>query len=207
MNTVKITIACLAVLMLSNLAVADAIKCRDASGKVYVTDVLCPGASRVERVQGAEHISAERSRQAYEVNSANAGQLNKIESEKAAFNRQQAALQREYAEHDRRQAAAASVTNKADRDRKLEDDCIALSKKGRSARHEAMAKGCSWGFEADQRASEDRQRAQQPPPIITSCTGSGCWDTSGNRYNGNGQTLFRQDGKACTKSGDRLICN
>lgn len=193
--------------MLSNLAVADAIKCRDASGKVYVTDVLCPGASRVERVQGAEHISAERSRQAYEVNSANAGQLNKIESEKAAFNRQQAALQREYAEYDRRQAAAASVTNKADRDRKLEDDCIALSKKGRSARHEAMAKGCAWGFEADQRASEDRQRAQQPPPIITSCTGSGCWDTSGNRYNGNGQTLIRQDGKACTKSGDRLICN
>lgn len=42
---------------------------------------------------------------------------------------------------------------------------------------------------------------------VSSCDRSGCWDTAGNRYNGSGSTLFRSDGKVCTRSGSALMCN
>ena len=46
------------------------------------------------------------------------------------------------------------------------------------------------------------------PAAITSCDRGGCWDNVGNRYNsGGGGTMFRNDGKACQKIGDMLLCN
>jgi len=45
------------------------------------------------------------------------------------------------------------------------------------------------------------------PTNITTCDAGGCWDNLGNRYNGNGQTLFRTDGKVCQRAGTVLICN
>lgn len=46
-----------------------------------------------------------------------------------------------------------------------------------------------------------------PPPIITSCDQSGCWDSNGGRYNraGNTSTFFGPSG-ACTKSGMSMVC-
>lgn len=47
------------------------------------------------------------------------------------------------------------------------------------------------------------------PTAITSCTGGGCWDNAGNRYNGTASdnTLFRSDGKVCQRIGNILQCN
>ena len=46
-----------------------------------------------------------------------------------------------------------------------------------------------------------------PPPIITSCDQSGCWDSNGGRYNraGNSDTYFTSSG-ACTRVGMSMIC-
>jgi len=42
---------------------------------------------------------------------------------------------------------------------------------------------------------------------ISSCDGSGCWDTDGNRYNaGGGNTYFSADGQTCRKVGAQLQC-
>lgn len=42
---------------------------------------------------------------------------------------------------------------------------------------------------------------------ISSCDGSGCWDTDGNRYNaGGGNTYFSADGQTCRKVGTQLQC-
>ena len=205
MRSLKSIVACLALLIATPCAIADAIKCRDAAGKVIITDDACPGASRVERVQGAEYISPERRRQAMEVNAISSRQLNAIEAEKEAFGQKQAALQRAYAENDQREAQQRQID---DGRKKSDDECIALSKKGRRARHEAMAKGCAWGFEADRRITEEREMERSKPnPMITSCDSGGCWDTTGNRYNRSGKTFFRQDGKFCTRSGPSLSCN
>jgi hypothetical protein len=50
--------------------------------------------------------------------------------------------------------------------------------------------------------------AVPPPPVITNCDSSGCWDTVGNRYNkAAGETYFRSDGKACQGIGGNMQCN
>lgn len=46
--------------------------------------------------------------------------------------------------------------------------------------------------------------------MITNCDSSGCWDTKGQRYNSSGggsQTMFRSDGKICTRIGTEIQCN
>ncbi|HMV21904.1 MAG TPA: hypothetical protein PKL28_04395 [Rhodocyclaceae bacterium] len=45
------------------------------------------------------------------------------------------------------------------------------------------------------------------PSTITSCDRGGCWDSAGNRYNGTGGTMARQDGKSCQKIGAMMHCN
>lgn len=47
----------------------------------------------------------------------------------------------------------------------------------------------------------------EPPSVITSCDGQGCWDSSGRRYNSAaGPTNVRQDGKICQHIGNMMQC-
>lgn len=50
-------------------------------------------------------------------------------------------------------------------------------------------------------------KATPPPPIITNCDQSGCWDSNGGRYNraGNSSTYFSSTG-ACTRVGTSMNC-
>lgn len=50
-------------------------------------------------------------------------------------------------------------------------------------------------------------QAPEHPAIISSCDAGGCWDFSGNRYNGTGDTLFRDDGKICRQVGNQMFCH
>lgn len=62
-------------------------------------------------------------------------------------------------------------------------------------------------IDAENRRSRAIERAARSQPAqITTCDASGCWDTMGNRYNGTGQTLFRTDGRTCTRVGNTLQC-
>lgn len=46
------------------------------------------------------------------------------------------------------------------------------------------------------------------PSNITSCDGSGCWDTNGTRYNkGAGNTYFPSTGGSCQNVGGQMQCN
>lgn len=63
-------------------------------------------------------------------------------------------------------------------------------------------------IDAENRRSRAIERAaRHRPSLITTCDASGCWDTLGNRYNGTGRTLFRTDGRPCTRTGNSLECH
>lgn len=88
MKTVRI-VASLLLVAASASAQADAIKCRGPDGKVFITDTVCPGNNRVDRVQRAETISLDRQIQAARVHSQNSSQLNGIQAEQNAWQEQQ----------------------------------------------------------------------------------------------------------------------
>jgi cytochrome c553 len=59
-------------------------------------------------------------------------------------------------------------------------------------------------------ADRARARAQQSGPRfsahLTNCGGGFCHDEYGNSYSVSGQTLIRQDGMACSYSGNLVDC-
>ncbi|MFM9922727.1 DUF4124 domain-containing protein [Variovorax sp. H27-G14] len=61
------------------------------------------------------------------------------------------------------------------------------------------------------RAEEARQRmVANGPRNISACDRTGCWDTSGARYNRtgtDGRTLWRADGKFCRADRNTISCN
>ena len=197
------------------LAYAGATKCRDASGKVFITDSLCPSGSRVERVQNREFIPEERLISAQQMRETNRMKANAIDREREMA--QAEALQRATA-FEQREEEERLVKDGQDLERKKTEECIRLAKRGRNARHEAMAIGCEWGFESERQASREhaiqreqqmqRDQQNQQPKIITSCDSGGCWDNTGNRYNNAGKgTTFRQDGKFCRTVGNQFRCD
>jgi len=71
-------------------------------------------------------------------------------------------------------------------------------------------RGAAANAEASKEYTRERSRidaASNPTAIITSCDPGGCVDNLGRRYNGNGPTLFRTDGKVCQRSGTTVNCN
>lgn len=54
---------------------------------------------------------------------------------------------------------------------------------------------------------EPRPPPHVKPSTLMSCDTGGCWDDAGNRYNGRGATLYRDDGKTCQRVGNMLQCN
>lgn len=68
--------------------------------------------------------------------------------------------------------------------------------------------GGRWDAKAE--AERARARAQQSGPRftahLTNCGGGFCNDEYGNSYTISGQMLIRQDGKACTTSGNLVDC-
>lgn len=65
-------------------------------------------------------------------------------------------------------------------------------------------------YEADRprRAAAAAQAERDAPKWLTNCNGSGCWDSSGNRYNrtGDGSKLIGPSGRVCREMGDRFQC-
>lgn len=107
-------------------------------------------------------------------------------------------------------AALAEICAKPEPDNQRFNDCKEqIAKAGNPSQRATIASNCTGDANAGARVREV-SRPPPPPPgpsIITSCDGGGCWDNRGNRYNGSGQTMFRSDGKACTRVGTQLQCN
>jgi hypothetical protein len=78
---------------------------------------------------------------------------------------------------------------------------------GPSASEIDAANRRSRAIERQARAAEAAAAADSGPASITNCDAGGCWDTKGKRYNGDGQTMFRSDGKTCTRLGNMLNCS
>ncbi|WP_415033383.1 DUF4124 domain-containing protein [Azonexus sp.] len=199
----------LALIVAPSLAFAGATKCRDAAGKVFITDGLCPGSSRVERVQHREYIPQERLISAQRLREKNRAKVDAIEAERD-FEIAEGRLRA--AEANRRNEEIRMAREGREQEQRKMDECTRLAKMGRKARHEAMAKGCEWGFEAERTAQHNRaareQAQNQPPALITNCDSSGCWDTRGVRYNNaGGGSTYRQDGRFCQQVGGMLHCN
>lgn len=199
----------LALIVAPSIALAGATKCRDSSGRVFITDGVCPGGARIEKVQQQEYIPEERRIAAQRLRESNNAQARSIDAQRdAELAQNRARLSESFRQADEAQAAKASQ----DQERRKQEQCVELAKQGRRARHQAMAIGCDWGFEAEAAAQRDRtireQAQNRPPPVVSRCDNSGCWDTSGNRYNNaGGGNAYRQDGKLCRMVGDRLHCN
>ncbi len=108
-------------------------------------------------------------------------------------------------------AALAELCAKPEPNKEKFDDCKAQLAKATSPSQRAMiASNCTGEPEAGVRVREvSRPPPLQPiaPSVITSCDKGGCWDNTGNRYNGSGTTLFRADGKTCQRLGSMMQCN
>ena len=44
------------------------------------------------------------------------------------------------------------------------------------------------------------------PAVLTQCDAGGCWDQSGQRYNGSGSVYSGPGGAVCMRNGDRIEC-
>lgn len=225
-------------------AQAQAFKCKTPDGKSFFSDTGCPSQSSVQSVRQSEYISADRQRQAQEVNERRAAQLQQMDNENTAYNEslrrqqqavaaedaRQASIQRQQQANDnmRRQrdecdqlatnrnmprsqrAALAEICAKPEPNRGRFDDCKEqIARAGNPSQRAMIATNCTGDANAGARVREV-SRPPAPPPgpsVITSCDHGGCWDNLGNRYNGSGQTMFRSDGKACTRVGTQLQCN
>lgn len=110
-------------------AQAQAFKCKTADGKTFFSDTGCPSQSALQSVRQSEYVSADRQRQAQEVNSRNASQLGGIETQKAAdkesVRRQIIALERE----DARQAAVVRQQEAETNIKRQRDECSDLSRR------------------------------------------------------------------------------
>ena len=68
-------------------------------------------------------------------------------------------------------------------------------------------------IKAERAAARERAGpANQPiapsaPAQVTNCDAGGCWDTSGQRYNGSGPSLVRADGRPCQRVSAVVYCN
>lgn len=67
----------------------------------------------------------------------------------------------------------------------------------------ACGAGATAGIDPPPRTSPPPHR----PIILSSCDASGCWDTTGIRYNrAGGNNFFRQDGMACQAVAAGMLC-
>jgi len=161
------------------VAQAQAFKCRTPDGKSFFSDTGCPGKSTVLTVQQAEYISAERQRQAHEVNERRSTQLQQMDNENAAFNESLRRQQQAVAAEDARQAAIQGQQQANDNMKRQRDECDQLatnrnmSRSQRAALAEICAKpepsrerfdGCK---EKIAKATSPSQRAM----IASTCTG------------------------------------
>lgn len=198
-----------ALIVVPSIALAGATKCRDSSGRVFITDGACPGGARIEKVQQQEYIPEERRIAAQRLRESNRAQARAIDAERDA---ELAQNRIRFSEALRKEEETRASKASQDRNRRKQEQCVELAKQGSLAKHQAMAIGCDWAFQADESVQRDRADREQtkfkPPPIVSSCDKGGCWDTSGNRYNNaGGGNAVRQDGKFCRMVGDRLHCN
>jgi len=173
-------------------ACAQVHRCTDAAGKVTFSDTACPTTSKqAARVLGAdatdrrwenEVYGRERNMQSIE----NATRLLREPTSDAVGDAGGGIIQSDPNERiraqDERNMQRRMATIDADR-----------------ARQE----------ERDARAEEARRAGTGAPAILTNCNATGCWDNAGNRYNrkGDGQSLWRSDGRACRTRGNTISCN
>lgn len=109
-------------------------------------------------------------------------------------------------------AALAELCASQQPNRERFDDCKEqIAKAGNPSQRAMIASNCTGDPGSAARVRDaSRPTVVQPiehPSPITSCDRSGCWDGAGNRYNGNGSTFFRTDGKTCQKMGSMMQCN
>lgn len=108
-------------------------------------------------------------------------------------------------------AALSEICAKSEPDNKQFNDCKDQLARATSPSQRALiASNCTGDASAGARVRESSRPPPSPPgqANVASCDRGGCWDTSGNRYNsGAGGTMFRSDGKACTKNGSQFQCN
>jgi hypothetical protein len=75
----------------------------------------------------------------------------------------------------------------------------------RKTRGEIVADKASQAYRAERSRIESAKA--QVPANISNCDAGGCWDTSGQRYNGSGPTLTRADGRPCQRVSAMVYCN
>jgi len=188
---------------------AQVFKCKDdRTGQVAYSQTPCQGSASGGQVkiqqntldtspemEQAARLSAKRMREDRARDAARSASLARMQSERAAAERENAMMM--CADAMRRYGDA--------KNRQIPPHQIQPLKR---AAHAACG-----AFPDVDEAPSDQNTADIPPPtsapsVITNCDASGCWDTMGGRYNrGAGQTYFpAQGGAACQMVGGAMRC-
>lgn len=187
-------LAAVAGLTFSTMSSAQVHRCTDAAGKTSFSDAPCPttaksaarvlGPDATDRRWENEAYGAQRNMESIE----NASRILREPTSDAVGNVGAGIIPSDPNQRIREQ----DERNMQRRTAQLNED---------QARREERAA----------RAEEARQRmVANGPRNISSCDKTGCWDTSGARYNrtgADGRTLWRSDGKYCRADRDTLTCN
>ncbi len=199
-------------------AYAQVHKCTDArTGKVTYTDSVCATSEQRALVvpKVSEQDAARQRMEAADANLRVQGEIAGIEQRKQAREAELRQQQGQYSSGDDRSGSAGCA--KAKRELSLAQS---IRTGNRSVAAEAMALeaecGMPSGTAADVVSAQNppkKQQRRQPttgtvntaPSVITSCDSSGCWDSSGTRYQRSGNVMNGPNG-ACTITGNAVNC-
>jgi hypothetical protein len=200
-SILRIRIFFLATILAAAPTYAQVHKCKTPAGATVISSRPCEGQNKTVDIRQFERVSEEQYRQAEEVNQLRKSRLNQMAAEDAAF-------QMRIAEQAAAMRRTASPSQDAYRKKSCDEASTPLpGAHGLTASQRSVLASCS-GLPAppvqmppSQPSNPPNFQSPYPPSIITSCDATGCWDTSGNRYqNAEGEMLIATMGNFAKKS-------
>ena len=198
----------IAVLTTASLpALAQVYKCPDAVNKrVIYSDAPCTGGQQIERQKSQSEIMLERQQ------ASQATQRTRTQDQRT-LEAMQAPIDQNSQQRSGSGGGEGFACRQARREVELAGGVQTGSNQSRKSaiefarKKEADACGQQYEPPAPELSRRDQILTGQIPDQLVNCTSSGCWGTSGMRYNSDsGGSYWREDGKFCSGSKTALTC-